>query len=363
MCAWRISMPDLKVSDLVNLISQLGTTEIYNYYSDKTKLRIIEIVRPEGPIKIKRWDSRESESTAKQASISTHQLATVASVFSRKPNHPVQLDRVFSAGGNSRSALETLLACTSNFFICYPQKTNPYTGETDNKLKHIMWCPDDSHTLGVIKTKDYKLVISEFELGVDLGEIQIAHSMLGDEFNSIEAKKTHTQMQVALIKIGKALNFRTWIAKNDHNIPVENKSLGKLEGVISTLDAVSILYDVESKKAASLIDCIWFSTDFKYIPAVIEIEHSTGVTSGLTRMLKFRHAIPSVAMSFTIVASNNLRAKVVSEANSQAFRVLKTRFMPYSTVRELYGLIQRYELTNVVERTFIEPFMEKVLEE
>lgn len=335
----------------------------YAYYKGKTKLRIVKIIKPEGPITIKRWYSNKQESTATQASISTHQLDTVASVFSRKPNYPIHFDRLFSAGGNSRSALETLLAYTPQFFICYPQKTNPYTGETSNKLKHIMWCPDDSHPLGVIRTKDYKLFISEVELGVDLGEVQVASSMLGDEFDSIDAKKTHAQMQVALVKIGNALSFRTWIAKNDHSILVQNNRLGELTGVISTLDSVPILYDAESKKAASLIDCIWFSNDFKYIPAVVEIEHSTGVTSGLTRMLKFRQSIPSVLTSYTIVAPNDHRTKVISEANNMAFRALKTRFMPYSTVRELYGLIQRYKLTNVVERNFIEPFMEKVVEE
>jgi len=274
----------------------------------------------------------------------------------------VQFDRLFSGGGNSRSALETLLSYTPNFFICYPPRTNTYTGKMSSNLKHIMWCPDDRHNVGVTETKDYNLVISEFEFGVDLGEVKISPNMLGDEFDSIEAKKTHTQMQVALVRIGSALSFHTWIAKNDRSIPVEDKSLGTLEGVISTLNSVPILYDTESKRAASLIDCIWFSHDFKYIPAVIEIEHSTGITSGLTRMLKFRETIPSVSMSYTVVAPNELRAKVISEANNTAFRDLQTRYMPYSTVRELYGLIQRYELTNVVERTFIEPFMEKVVD-
>lgn len=356
-------MKSIKAVDLVDLFERLGTHKTFNYYKGHTKLRITGIEKPEGPIKFKRWNSAESENTASRGSISIHQLEIVASVFSRKPNYPIHFDRLFSAGGNSRSALETLLAHTPNFFICYPQKSNPYTGKTDNKLKHLMWCPDEFHNLGVMEKKAYTVVISEVELGTDFGDLKIDSSMLGDEFESIEAKRTHTQMQVALIRIGNALNFRTWIAKNDHTISVENKSLGTLEGVISTLDDVPILYDPESKRAANLIDCIWFSNDYKYIPAVIEIEHSTGVTSGLTRMLKFRKSVPSITMCYTIVAPNELRTKVVSEANNKAFRDLMARFMPYSTVRELYGLIQRYELKNVVERTFIEPFMEKVVEE
>lgn len=79
-------------------------------------------------------------------------------------------------------------------------------------------------------------------------------------------------------------------------------------------------------------------------------------------MLKLRNVLPAVKMTFTVVAPNELRAKVVSEANNPTFRDLQARYMPYSTVQELYGLIQRYSLSNVVERTFIEPFMEKIVE-
>ena len=355
-------MPKLTISELVDQIALLGTQNTYEYFTKKGRVRISNIVKPEGPINFVRWKQNEVGTAGSRANISNNQLGTIASVFSAKPNYPIHLDRLFSAGNNNRSALETLLACTPHFFICYPQKINPYTGETENNLKHIMWCPEDEHELGVIKTKDYEQIISEVELGADYGNINITPAMLGTEFDSIEAKKTHTQMQVALVEIGRALNFNTWIARNDRSIPVGNKRLGELEGVIPSLKDVSILYNNQSKEAAALIDCIWFSGDGNHIPAVIEVEHSTGVTSGLTRMLKFKNTIPAIEANFTVVAPNDLRNKVVSEANNIAFRVLKARFMPYSTVRELYGLIQRYSLSRVVERTFIEPFMENIVE-
>lgn len=303
-------MPKLKTSDLVNAIARLSKNQAYSYYSGNTKLQIIELIKPEGSISFVRWESKKSKDTAKKGRISTAQLATVASVFSGKPNYPIHLDRLFGAGGNSRSALETLLVLTPNFFICYPQRTNPYTGELENKQKHVMWCPDVSHPLGEIGEKEFNQVISEFELGVDFGDIKITAGMLGDEFDSIEARKTHTQMQVALVEIGNALKFKTWIARNDQSIPVGDKTLGSLNGVVKSLDDVPILYSTESKRAASLIDCIWFSDDFKYIPAVLEVEHSTGVTSGFTRMLKFRETVPSIVTKFTIVAPDALRNKV-----------------------------------------------------
>src|SRR5689334_11364247 len=126
----------LKTSDLINSISKLKLNKPYLYYSGNTQIKITEIIKPEGHISFIRWKKGLSESSAGRGSISIAQLATVASVFSNKPNYPIHLDRLFSAGGNSRSALETLLALTPNFFICYPQRTNPYTGELENKQRH-----------------------------------------------------------------------------------------------------------------------------------------------------------------------------------------------------------------------------------
>lgn len=355
-------MSKLGAADLVTSIAQLGTQTAYNYYSGTTKIKVTEVVKPEGPIRFVRWDTQKSEASANPGTISTNQLATAASVFSGKPNYPIHFDRLFSASGNSRAAFETLLAHTPNFFICYPQRTHPYTGKVEGTLKHIVWCPDKKHALGQIGVTDCDQVISEVELGVGFDQIHVTSSMLDEEFDSIEAKKTHTQMQIALVEIGNALNFRTWIARNDRHISVGDTQLGRLKGVVQSLEEVPIFYNAQIRQAASLIDCIWFSSDFNYIPAVVEVEHSTGVTSGLTRMLKFMNTIPSVATKFTIVAPNELKGKVVSEANDAAFRPLGARFMPYSTVRELYGLIKRYSLSNVVERNFIEPFMESVAE-
>jgi type II restriction enzyme len=354
-------MPKLKPSDLVKEIARLGINKTYGYYTGRTKIKITEIIAPEGPINFIRWDSRESENTATSGSISIKQLSTAASVFSGKPNYPIHFDRLFSAGGNSRSAFESLLAYTPQFFICYPQRTNPYTSSLEKKLKHIMWCPSDKHEIGNIGQKEYEQVISEIEFDTDFEKISVTEEMLNEEFDSIAAKKTHTQIQVALVKIGNAFNFHTYIARNDQSILVGDTQLGKMDGVIQTLDVAKILYKIESKRAASLIDCIWFTDDYDFIPAVIEVEHSTGVTSGLTRMLKFKQTIPATEMTFTIVAPDELRNKVVSEANNLAFRKLKARFMPYSNVRFLYGMIQKFSVKDV-EGKIVESFMEKIVE-
>ncbi len=363
-------MSKLTAADLVNEIAQLDLSKVYTYVSENTDFRVIGIKRPDGPITFKRWEHGLAEphrTEGQTPSISKVMLATMALVCSAKPNHPIHIDRLFSAGGNTRSAFEALLAHTPHFFMCLPERVDSYTGKVLKNLKHIMWCPDEEHPYGQVAWKEYNRVITELEFGVEFADVRIASGMLGNEFDSIEAKTTHTQMQIALVEIGNALNFRTWIARNDRSIPVVDRksgretSLGDLPGVIPSLDDVPMLYRREMKEAASLIDCIWFTDDDR-MPAVIEIEHSTGVTSGLTRMRKFRDRIPSILTAFTIVAPNELRNKVITEVNQPIFRDLRARYMPYSTVRELYGLIQRYSLSNVVDHKFILPFMEEIVD-
>lgn len=358
-------MKRLTAADIVNLIRELverfGEQLVYEYVSGRSRLRIETIEEPEGPISFVNVDDEGKETSSR--SISRRMIAKMALICSGKPDYPLHIDRIYSAGGNARSAFETLLVHTPHFFMCYPERVDVYTGEILTNLKHIMWCPDEEHSWGEIAQKEYNEVIAEVELGVDFGQITVTRAHLGKEFDSIEAKTTHTQMQVALVEIGNALNFRTWIAKNDRSIQVRNARLGDLDGVIPSLDDVKIFYKKEIKKAALLIDCIWFADEDDRIPAVIEVEHSTGVTSGLTRMLKLRETFPAISTTFTIVAPDRLRNKVVSEANQGIYRALNARFMPYSTVRELYGLIQRYALSGIVDYRFIDPFMERIIED
>lgn len=41
----------LKAADLVNSIAQIGVQRVLDYYTGNTKLKIIEVTKPEGPIK------------------------------------------------------------------------------------------------------------------------------------------------------------------------------------------------------------------------------------------------------------------------------------------------------------------------
>ena len=95
------------------------------------------------------------------------------------------------------------------------------------------------------------------------------------------------------------------------------------------------------------------------MPAVIEVEHSTGVTSGLTRMKGLQDALPRFPTRYVIVAADEDRKKVVQEASRPQFKSLETKFFPYSAVEELYSLCQRRKIQGVSEE-FLDSFMEPV---
>src|SRR5690606_6540000 len=120
----------------------------------------------------------------------------------------------------------------------------------------------------------------------------------------------HAQMQIALIMIGLQLGFRIWIAQNDRGIVYNDKKLCEMNGVIASLNDEKLLsaYN-DAVKAALLIDCIWFRNS-RFMPAVIEIEHSTGVVTGLSRMKNFQDKLPPFPTRWVIAAPDEDREKV-----------------------------------------------------
>jgi type II restriction enzyme len=351
-------MATLTTADLVNQIALLDLTKTYRYIGGRSLLRIRDVMKPEGGIVFDTVDGNNKVIPNRR--IPPESLATVAAICSRKPNFPLQFDRIFNAGGNTRSALETMLAYTPHFFVTYPERLDTYTGKSRRDLRHMMWCPDETHPIGERAEKEYSEVINEVETGLDFGKIDLDLTALSEEFESIEARRIHTQMQIALVRIGNVLKFRTWIARNDRAVAVEGRQLGTLPGVIASLDNVQILYNAEAKRNAALIDAIWFGHDERTMPAIFEIEHSTGVTSGMDRMAKLQSAIPALTTRYVIVAPDDLRSKVVREANQPIFSKLQVSYLSYSRLRELYGLMQKYELTGCVDERFVYAFMEEV---
>src|SRR5215475_15851413 len=119
--------------------------------------------------------------------------------------------------------------------------------------------PADPHKQGILSEKKTDMVISEMP-----GAEAVYESLeLPKDFKipgmNIEMARRHTQIQIALVEIGRQLGYRTWVANNDKGITYKETKLGEMEGVVGKLDGEALIAPhAGAINAAHLIDCIWF---------------------------------------------------------------------------------------------------------
>lgn len=364
-------MTRLTASDIARAINKLPRNRAYNYIepATTTKIELLNVVMPEGPIFFKRYDPAKggTSATAKKASISAGFIRRIANAA--RPGGFLNFDRIVAGSYNVRSAFEALLAYTPQFYYSYPGRIDNSESSTEIKQghKHLLWLPNEPHKQGVPAEKKVNdMTISEIPSQEAIYEAVVLPPNVAHPGGHLEARlapeiqRRHAQIQIALVEIGKQLGFRTWVAQNDKGIQYKGKKLGEMDGVIVRLeDMQQISAHSDAIKAALLIDVVWFRNT-KFIPAVIEIEHTTGVTSGLTRMKNFQDRIPPFPKRWVIAAADEDREKVMTECNKPQFTSLRAQFLPYSAIDELYSLCQRRKIKGV-EEEFLDSFMEPCL--
>lgn len=336
----------------------------YIHSSTKTLVAIVDIESNVGPITIKRYNpsAGEKPSDAEEQSISTQMLARVANAIT--VGTPINIDRLLGASYNTRSALETLLCHTPSFYYCFPGRIELTNGKTKIKSghKHLVYLPNDPHPLGVLTEKEIKnMEINEIpSKNVIYNALELpAHEIASGKVDTTE-DRIHLNMQMAIYEIGCSLGVKTFIAKNDQGAKYKGKLLSEHDNIITDLAQIPVVSAFDgATKAGSLIDAIWL--DSKSIPAMFEVENSTGVTSGLTRMSNFKKTLPPLAdMRFIIIAPDDLSDKVSREVNKPEFADLHALYLPYSAVSELLGLCQERTLKGI-STAFIETFCEDLI--
>ncbi|MBI2418782.1 MAG: restriction endonuclease [Ignavibacteriales bacterium] len=350
--------------NLVHSINQLSKQVHYNYINQSTSTKVIieNVVIPEGPIVISRYDPQKGEGPhdAKKSTISPQMIWRVANAITE--NYPINIDRVLGASYNTRSVLETLLAHTPEFYYCFPGRIESISSSTAVRPghKHLLYNPNNPHTAGTIQRIETNIVISEIPAIEAVYDSVIIPETQPENQIDINMQRRHAQIQIALLKIGLQLGSRVWIAQNDRGMQYEGTRIAEMAGVINTLHDERLItaYD-DAIRAALMIDVIWFRNS-RFMPAVFEVEHSTGVTSGLARMQNFKDRIPEIRTRWVIVANNDLREQVFRLANQPQFLSLNTKYMSYTSVEELYSLCQRRHITGVTD-DFLDCFMESCI--
>lgn len=356
-------MIKLTALNLVKDIGHLDSNLILEYPNPKTKtkIKITSIELPEGPIFIKRWNPTklETEANAKIESISSAALWRLAAAI--KPNIPLNIDRIFGASYNIRSALEAILLHTPSFFLCYPGRMESKGDQTKIRTghKHFIFKPETPHKLGIIeKVELSNSFVAEIDRELMFDSLAIKSTKNAAE---LDIERKHAQIQVMLVKIAEAMGLVSWVAKNDHSISYGSKKLIEFDSVIKDLRLQPALMGYhKSPKAGELIDIIWFDKYGMKIPAIIEIEHSTGVTSGLTRMKGFRDESPELShMTYIIAAPDKIREQVLKKASKPQFKAMNIKYLSYSAIEDLFLLCQR-KLKGIDNIKFFHTFLEDI---
>lgn len=350
--------------NVVAWINQLPKNINYNYINPDNKglIRISRVELPQGPVYIKRWNPSQGGTLAgaKDVTISTEMIWRYSNAFVE--GQPINIDRVLGGSYNTRSVLESLLAHTPQFYHCMPGRILDIAGNTkvEGGHKHLLWLPNDPHNNGVAIQKNVNMAISEIPASAAIYDNLTLPDGITVPGLDIETVRRHTQIQIALYLIGLQLGYRTWIAQNDRGVRYNNIPLVEQRGIVQSLQNENLIAPFDGAVGAGLfIDCIWFKNG-RLLPAVMEVEHSTGVTSGLTRMMNLKEKIPAIQTRYVIVAADEDREHVFRESNKEMFRSLRTQYFPYSAVEELFVICQRRNLHGVTEE-FLDCYMENTI--
>lgn len=347
----------LTARDLVAAIKTLDLNYRYGYVAQHTdtRIKVEEIIEPQGPIWISRYTPGQPPT---RASISAEMLARVASAIIE--GEPFNLDYVLIGSYNTRSALEALLANTAEFYYCYPGRIEQTEGGPVFKRghKYLIWLPKDPHAVGELIKHETTKVVTPIPIQAVYDRLEFPDQQ-GTLIEPTADEREHSLMQIALTLVGIALGNRVYVAKNDQAIIYGDRRIGEIEGVVLNLTAETILTAyAPASSAGRLIDCIWFRGD-KHMPAVIEVEHTTGVTSGLARMKAYKDQLPPIETHYVIAAPDEAREEALRKIATPQFSDLKAWFLPYSAIQELYSISQRRNLRDGVSDKFIEGFMER----
>lgn len=344
-------------ADICRAIDALNKNVYYSYANPRThgEIKIVRVQLPEGPITIKRH--RIGNLWGKNENISSQMIWRIANALNSRI--PINVDRVLGGSYNTRSVLEALLAHTPEIYTCTPGRQETIGGLVSIKRghKHIIWEPENPHAMGVMTQKDLgeNCVISEIPT-IDM-MYDVVPAQIQDSGIDIEIRRRHSQIQVALAEIARSLNMRTWLAVEDHGIVYNGKRITEYPFIIKDLSREPTISPfANAVHVARHIDCMYFNGG---LPFAFEVEHTTGVTSGLNRMLQFKNAANHLNTQFVIVAPDDDREDVLTKASREQFEELKTLFFPYSQVEELYSFVSRRTgRIKGVKKDFLLTFME-----
>ncbi len=163
---------------------------------------------------------------------------------------------------------------------------------------------------------------------------KVAKARHADVLAEEQAESEHTQIQYLLIKVGRALKYDVFVARNDRHRSYNGQAFALL--TIPTLPSMD--WPPEVMDTTSLIDVIWLKPNTKELVSAFEIEKSTSIYSGILRMEDLARSIPDCTCNFYLVAPDRREKEVIAQLTRPAFRNdltdIAVAFIPFDILRD-----------------------------
>lgn len=130
------------------------------------------------------------------------------------------------------------------------------------------------------------------------------------------AATRHTEIQCALLKLGRDMGFDLWVARNDRSKVWNRTTLGSIPGMV---DKLPTQFNEATNRTIELIDVLWLRGNS--IVAAFEVESTTSIYSGLLRMSDLLALQPNLSIDLFLVAPDDRRDKVESELMRPTFKL------------------------------------------
>ncbi len=144
----------------------------------------------------------------------------------------------------------------------------------------------------------------------------------------------HTQIQYLLIKIGRALKYGVYVARNDRHRSYEGQSFAQL--TVPELPPMG--WPPEVMDTVGLIDVIWFRPDSNEFACAFEVEKSTSIYSGILRLEDLVRSMPGCKCNVYLVAPDKREKEVMAQFARPAFKQdladIPLAFIPFDDLCE-----------------------------
>lgn len=142
----------------------------------------------------------------------------------------------------------------------------------------------------------------------------------------------HTQVQHVLIRIGRALGYDVFVARNDRSKVCHGDDFSVL--TLPALPAMNLSDDV--RQTVELIDVVWFDKGGSQLVCAFEVEQSTAIYSGILRMKDLALSVSGQTGHFYLVAPESNEREVMAQMARPALKSgLETFQLGYLPAGEL----------------------------